>query len=194
MSKIRSRAIVSGVGVRGSYTGNANLKRVLGLLIRLLVFAALIIASVPVSATEMVCVVGARPQVVPVTKCGMPCCAHPAPNSPAKVRSCCHPHSPRVAVSRAQTCRLAGLACRCETRVLANVPPSPATVTHALPLIEQPAILTSAEWLISGRELPSVQPGIVGVDSGPPRRWPRSPRQSRAPPFVSSDPFSSATN
>lgn len=161
------------------------MKRTLGLLIRLFLFAALILASVPVGATVTVCVLRTGAVVAKPVKCGMPCC-RPEQTVVKTKPGCCLKHAPTAEKTIARTatvCGQASMSCRCETRLsIAASPVSVVRTSQALSSVDQPAILPNAVRPQPALRLVALEPGVVGVDSGPPRKRPRSPRQIRAPP------------
>jgi len=149
------------------------MKHLQGWVTRLLILVSLAVASLPVGATEMVCVVGREEKVVPVAKCGMPCC-HQQPSKP----DCCL----KPKKEEAHICPLAGKPCRCEIRITAFHGSANSAPIPTLQPFEQPAVLPETRLELPAPVIAALEPGIVGIDSGPPRKLPRSPKQSRAPP------------
>lgn len=165
-----------------AYNKIALLNRTFAQLIRLVLFAALVLASVPIGATETVCVIG-RGRVVPVAKCGMPCCEHSSPQTVPKRRSCCAGSSSAAVISPKKVCGWAGMSCRCETRLtVAAAPVFLSREVHAPLGFHQPANLPSTVFHFVSLAIVGGEQGILGSDSGPPRKRPRLPGQSRAPP------------
>lgn len=162
------------------------MKRLSGLFIRLLLFASLVLASVPTGATTTLCVLNGGEVVMPVAQCPMPCCSGMAATRALPRPSCCAPPRSKSQSStsrRANLCYFAGLSCRCETRVLASAPPvSIVASAYGFAAFGQPAILPSKVSQGESLALAPLEPGIFAIDRGPPRKRPRSPRQSRAPP------------
>lgn len=143
---------------------------------KLLVLMSLVVASLPISAREVVCVIGEDELIVPVAKCGMPCCKERA--APPKQECCLKEQKKDTHV-----CPLVGKPCRCEVRITAfhggiRTATQPTSLTF-----EQPAILPNVHIEIAATETEILEPGIVGIDSGPPRKRPRAPSQPRAPPI-----------
>ncbi len=160
------------------------LKRARSLLNRLLLLVLLVLASMPTGATETVCVLESRKAAVPLGKCGMPCCAPPA-NASALTRrsSCCLPKEPARRIAPNALCRMAGAACRCETRLVAAPSPVAASGERAIAARGSFPVVLVPEWRPPFASAPlTPQSGIAGSDAGPPRKRPRAPAQSRAPP------------
>ena len=165
------------------------MKRSLALLTKLVLLVSLVLASMPAGATETVCVMGGGKVVRPVAKCGMPCCAEKRLAKPVpEKRSCCLPEKPAALVkrgSKADPCSLAGMSCRCETRLVAAPSSNIATVDAKGSVVaEQPALLPRPLEIWTSAALEIQEPGIVGIDSGPPPKREHSPVQPRAPPVV----------
>jgi hypothetical protein len=148
------------------------------------------LASVPILATEVVCVVGPTQVAIPLAKCGMPCCAHggmasvDCQHGALAEPSCCHPKGSGTAVTKDHSnCPVvSGQSCRCETRVSAGHfqrPPAERAATLQFKFLS--IALPSAQTFIS---LPVESGGseVFGADSSPPRSLNRSPISSRAPP------------
>ena len=161
------------------------MKKLLDLLTRLLTLVALTMAAVPSGATEMVCVLGNGKVIVPVAACKMACCAHctPATTEPS-IRSCCA--QKQLTASRPNLCSLAGRSCRCELRFVQATHPVVAAASNPAPHAwSQLAILTIPSYDLPLWVLVVSEPGIFGIDSGPPRKRSRTPQQTRAPPVFS---------
>ncbi len=162
------------------------LKHLSGFLVRLLLFAALVMASMPAGATITVCVLRSGQVVVPVAKCKKACCAHEVASAAPARRNCCARSAVKptaVITLGGDLGKLAGMSCRCEIRATINSPlTSTAPNSNSLLSITHPAILPPPTRQVPRLALTVTEPGIQGLDSGPPRKLPRSPRQSRAPP------------
>ena len=145
-------------------------------------------ASMPSVATETVCVLGKKAKVVPVAECGMPCCAKQTIKPAIERKEKCCAEVKQAPSVRSQSdralCPMASMDCRCETRIIAAPSAGVALSDQAAasPQFEHVALITFPGLEEPTRALLVSKPGIVGLDSGPPRKLPRSPSQSRAPP------------
>lgn len=154
--------------------------RPLVLAVRLALLVVLVLASVPTWAREKVCVLGSGEIVVPMGRCGMPCCSKaPKAIAPSEKRSCCPVE--RESLSATTSCSLATRACRCEIRLVSG-PNQPPGVVLASIAADQPVVLPSLRWEYVGALLLEWEPAARRVDSGPPRKPVRGPYQGRAPP------------
>jgi hypothetical protein len=143
---------------------------------------ALIVAAIPFAAAEAVCVMpsalsSVQERVVPMAKCGMPCCSH------GEMPTCCR-HSASAAACHAAA-NSGGLkkSCRCETRVH-GVSGAGVRQIHrvSLPLPSVQAILCNGLVLASPELVGSLRPVLCGSDSSPPPKSLRLPDLGRAPP------------
>jgi len=158
------------------------LKRLAQLFGKLLLLCALVVASLPSGATEMVCVLKNGETIRPIGKCQMACCAHrPTAEAKPTKRSCC---SPKLAPAKKNLCGSLKRDCHCETRFTGAAPKLPATA-DVFHLDFPQAIAPLPTWTAPAPLASQGEPGVVGFDSGPPRRRPRTPNQSRAPPVRS---------
>lgn len=146
---------------------------------RLFLLISITLANLPSWSKATVCVIGAG-KVVPLGECGMPCCAVKA--KPVR-KDCC---KAKVSLDAAgAVCLMTTMACRCETRYTVLTAPPFAKVDRSLAVSaahDFPAIILLAPWEIPSLGLDAFEPGIRGVDSGPPRKTIRTPKQCRAPP------------
>jgi hypothetical protein len=166
--------------------------RFLARVLRAFVALSVLFASLPVNATEVVCIVGPHEVTTPMAKCGMPCCAHgvmamcdSSKVSKGAVPPCCADKQLTAKLQRQHsTCSVSGMSCRCERRSVSAVAPLTVSVRATLRInVHQLFVAILPEDLEIRVPLDaSIEPGIFGVDSGPPRQEQRSPEQGRAPP------------
>jgi len=156
--------------------------RISGLVARLFLLVSLVLASLPAGAVQTVCVIGRGVVVVPIATCKMPCCAHRLASSvPVPKRACCR--DKEQVVSQGDPCRYAGMSCHCETRlVLGTTPTVQAKPDAFLIFADQTAVIVPPTWSVDRPILDLIEPGIVGVDSGPSRKSVYVPDLGRAPP------------
>lgn len=154
--------------------------RPLVLAARLALLVVLVLASVPTWAREKVCVLGSGEIVVPMGRCGMPCCSKaPQAVAPSTKRGCCW--AEREGLSATTSCSPATRACRCETRLVSGSNQPPIVVLASI-AADQPVVLPSFRWEYLGGPIRDWEPAARRVDSGPPRKPVRGPYQGRAPP------------
>ncbi len=156
------------------------MRRAIGKILHLICLLSLLTASIPVGATEMVCIVPHRGAIA-MARCGMPCCAHPA-----KILAPCCRHKEHLVACDQQTaapkCH-SQTGCRCELRIYAASSLTIAPLHRIASLFAQPLAL-----LPSSGELPRIElvsllvPAVYFTDSSPPPRPPCLQRFSRAPP------------
>ena len=160
---------------------------------KVLLAVSVVLASLPVGASEVVCVIGPQQTVVPMAKCGMSCCAHgrvaksmceaPAHSAPGTPPCCASKHAKVEARQSSSLCFAGGKSCRCETRITSSlVSPVVAVRVASIQTHELPAILPQR---IEVPSLAVIRSGskIFGADSSPPPKNERSPDQPRAPPI-----------
>ena len=153
--------------------------RPLVLVARLALLVVLVLASAPTWARERVCVLGRDEVVVPMGRCGMPCCSDASRAiAPPEERSCCPAGRRRLAAGT--SCSLATRACRCEIRLVSG-PTQPPVVVPASVAADEPIVLPSFRRAYFGDPLLEWEPGARHVDSGPTRKPLRGPYRSRAP-------------
>ena len=155
------------------------MKRLLDLPAKLLLLIVLVLAVMPAPAVETVCVLAGGKVVRPVEKCAMPCCRKAA--APVK-RNCCAPRS--VGSARGDRCASLGLGCHCETRL---VQPSVSAITDpekATHPVKAPVAVWSVPFELDLAVHRVSEPGVVGIDSGPPPRGATLSHRSRAPPVL----------
>ena len=160
------------------------MKHPLVTLVRFFLLVSIVMAAVPSWSKVTVCVIGPDKVTVPIGKCGMPCCAAKAPAKSTARKDCCKPKASLASANAA--CPMASKSCRCETRyTITSSPPAATFDRTALATDIHPltAILFVVCWEIPAPLLKAAEPGIRGVDAGPPRKVVRTPKQSRAPPF-----------
>lgn len=162
---------------------NPPLKHAFVTLARLLLLVSIAMATVPSWSKVTVCVIGAGKVTVPIGRCGMPCCARKGQAAPDSRKACC---KPKTSVASAGTaCPLASRYCRCETRYTVASARQAATFdrgTLPVEIPDLPAILPLSPWEVPVVSHEAIEPGVRGVDAGPPRKAIRAPKQSRAPP------------
>ncbi len=164
------------------------------LLIRWICSLALIVAAMPVKASGMPCV---APETVPIAAhkadCGMPCCE--GGHDGAKMA--CEQHGPEMpelckahvagafqsAGGRHELTK-ADASCKCEIK---SVPSSPAGIEGVV----VPTVHLDGLIAVLPADLPELpvatlvaEPGIFGVDSGPPASVDRPADRGRAPPVA----------
>lgn len=159
--------------------------------LRLILSALLMLSALPISATEVVCVVGPKQVAVPIATCGMPCCAHGASCRPQcqtaqkthlPTPSCCTGKR-KMSVSNRSASYSNRQSCRCETRVTSHRPPKAITLKSlARPTVEVPFDLPIRAQDVSYRSDFS-ESSIFGTDSGPPEQIHLDSDRSRAPPI-----------
>jgi hypothetical protein len=138
---------------------------------RLLLLLVLIVAAVPLSASAPRC---AKPVAFPRPKArpAMPCCA--ARTAVGTRVSCCAPE--KVAVAAVAK---ANAPCSCEVK---SAPAAPAP-RESVASVRTAALLSTAPVFFPPREwVQAAEPGIVGVDAGPPPDLDFVPDLGRAPP------------
>jgi len=142
--------------------------------VRLICALALIVAAVPLRASAMPCI---APAAAAKQACAMKCCAKPAP---AK-KACCptgHLEAAHATLCKAASdcgCEIASIPFATATPVNAFVPSFDASVLVAV-LPETPALAVV--------EVSFAEPGIFGIDSGPPTEGHAECGLGRAPPVV----------
>jgi len=143
-----------------------------GLLVRLLCTLALILAALPIQASGMAAC--ALVVTEKAAECGMTCCAQAKPQ-PVD-HSCCKAKDARVHRSASAS----AADCKCIAGSDPNVP-TPAGKGFTGSQDQETAVAPIA-FLFLVDESRCFQPGIVGVDSGPPISSEYAPDLGRAPP------------
>lgn len=147
-------------------------------LIRILCSFALLLAALPIHASGMA---ACDLKVVTVkAHCGMACC-EPATPKPVKHDDCCaKSHEPEATHSFPASFATAD-PCDCS---VGSLPTAPASVEKAVAptLSDQAAVLPSAPDFAPLKASAATQPGIFGIDSGPPPSPEYCPDLGRAPP------------
>ena len=168
------------------------MKRAITSLSKLILAALIVLASLPVSATEVVCVIGPKHLTVPLAKCGMPCCAGGEmrkQNCAAAARTgdvppCCRKHLEARIGKKADPCYGSGGNCRCETRTkCATRATSVLTKTVAALVFRQIAVF-AAPTVFGQHQAARHWSPIYESDSGPPPRPKLRPAAPRAPPAL----------
>ena len=151
-----------------------------------MLLVSIALASVPAGAFERVCVLNNGGKSVEASRCKMSCCHPVAKIQTVSVHSdCCTPTKPTkgFASDRSTICAIGNLNCQCELRFVPAVIPITATLARSsIDGFDTNAILIAPKFDAIGWHLLNFEPGIVGVDSGPPTKLSRSPLQPRAPP------------
>jgi len=137
-------------------------------LVRFICSLALVLAALPIRATGM-----AACDLAATTRkavCGMTCCA---PAKPAPSASCC----------KAKSSASLGVGdCKCVAGSDSGVPASSGKTFAGIQ--DQEPALSTVPTFTSFEDLPDIQPGIFGVDSGPPIGSEYVPDLGRAPPVA----------
>jgi hypothetical protein len=154
---------------------------------KLICLFALVLASIPVAATEAVCIIPGKSVAQPATaapifKCGMPCCAKPA----KALASCCRDERQNATSShkeaRAECHSQRG--CKCELRVRSISSPTVALIHRVLKPISQAMSLPFPVQGFVPFAVGSCGPPIRFSDSSPPLWLAYAPDLGRAPPVV----------
>jgi len=148
------------------------MRQTFGRIIRVLCAVILIVAALPISATEKLCVIpGRAPAPMAAHACGMACCRMAAP----PVHSCCHHES--AAASGSMTCR-------CVVHSV-STPPVPAAVLshHFSYAATAVAIMPAAPASLSAPLRVNVCRRVRIRDPGWRCDSLRSPSLGRAPPI-----------
>lgn len=149
-----------------------RMRSVGGVLVRLICSLALVLAALPIRATGMdACALAATTQKA---ACGMTCCS---PSKPAPVESCCK--TKHLAV-RAFAVVIED--CKCIASSDSDAPASAGKTFAGFQ--DHETALASVPAFTLAPATPDIQPGIFGVDSGPPIASEHSPDLGRAPPVA----------
>jgi hypothetical protein len=148
------------------------------LISRLLCSLALILAALPIRAGMPLCVPTSLP--APMACCATKAKAAACPMHAQPKASCCA--GTRVAAPTKTFAAGESDPCRCE---LKSAPPMPSVNAKVAsgPSVEIPVLAILPSLLpVLVFEIPWAEPGIVGLDSGPPSSGVRHPDHGRAPP------------
>ncbi|CAN5696615.1 hypothetical protein BH11ARM2_BH11ARM2_37710 [soil metagenome] len=153
------------------------------LLVRFVLSLVIGMAFWPAQANGMACAAPEPAPIAAVTKtaCDMPCCRDKAMAcgmEAAKPLACCQPKA--ILQALAHELSKVTAACPCEFGSVPNAPVAleKAVVQGAVVAILPPSLPEPAVWLSFA------EPGICGVDSGPPLGTVRRNASSRAPPVA----------
>lgn len=147
-----------------------NLVRgVMTLLIRWICSLALLVAAMPLKAGVESCV---APVKTPVKQCGMACCEK-------------KPMAKMACMEQVDHSRWAKSAdpCGCEIK---SAPATPPAVVKAVPVMDPIHLFAILPETVPAIPVPVsfAEPGIFGVDSGPPPQCDTQPGLGRAPPVA----------